>query len=889
MKKKLVALLLCLVMALSLIPTTAWAANSTVVLHPSEGNTVTGVKVRVGSKISGYKVTSISGYDITVDLGKYNVSLESFRLPYAKDIWYGVDNNKVDYISWAGTGSVNKSEGDSVLLANGGNSAYYYFKGSGGGSDPQPGDNQVTATVQVVYTDANKSSYTLGESKTAILTCTSTPSKYHTHGKNCSVKLSGIHPDTLGFTIDSKYTWIAWNKGSTPNLNSTLKPFAKNTTDTTNFNTGNKFFLIYQDTTPAPVAPEKPTPGVVAALGNLVNVYCTREGENVKTSNLISGTYTIGDVKGDATSGYTCTITITKPSEYIPADHEQDPEKENDLTITLVWNNGTWGYAADAADTAIIYVKCIPAPVAPNAPTWDDLETLLAGKVNMVCETENNHSRTYGLLENTQDYTVYTVSEVAKNADDVYTCTVTIINDSGVSKYIAKYNDNTNSKHEAGDTANDLTITLEYDKENSNWIATDTAIIYVKCIPAPVAPNAPTWDDLETLLAGKVNMVCETNNSHNHTYGLLENTYNTSEVAKNANGVYTCTVTIINDSGVSEYIAKYNDDTNSKHEAGDTANDLTITLEYDKENSKWVVSATDNTAIIYVKCTPEPEAPEAPTAEDLKSIRGVLVDCLSDPQAITHSDMAFPFFENTYEVGDVVLDQETDQYTCVVTVTDPQAYVNSYDFMLGLMLGKTDLIHHVMQPTTQTPTVTLVYDETNGWQRPERTYATITAICMIKAPTAEDLENYKLVKVDCDTRISHGEKSYALLDGTFSAEVTDDGDGNFQCVITITQEGAKEYVKQYGKDLGKTHSLKKLEDATITLKYKDNSWVVDDNDSSASILAKCSTGSNTTTGTDDGKTVTSQKTFDAGIALYAGLSILSLTGGALVIRKRKEF
>lgn len=320
-------------------------------------------------------------------------------------------------------------------------------------------------------------------------------------------------------------------------------------------------------------------------------------------------------------------------------------------------------------------------------------------------------------------------------------------------------------------------------------------------------------------------------------------------------------------------------------------------------SNKATIAAGDGTALadgvgtagpvsIETKPAPAP-APGAPSYNELKNIRGVLVDCLSDPQAITHSDMAFPFFENTYEVGDVVLDQQTGQYTCVVTVTDPQAYVNSYDFMLGLMLGKTDLIHHVMQPTTQTPTVTLVYDETNGWQRPERTYATITAICMIKAPAAEDLKNYKLVKVDCDTRISHGEKSYALLDGTFTTKVTGDGDGNFQCVITITQDGAKKYVEQYSKDLGKTHSLKKLEDATITLKYKDNSWVVDNNDNSASILANCvPTGSHSNTNPSkpsNGKPVTSQKTFDAGIALYAGLSILSLTGGALVIRKRKEF
>ena len=286
--------------------------------------------------------------------------------------------------------------------------------------------------------------------------------------------------------------------------------------------------------------------------------------------------------------------------------------------------------------------------------------------------------------------------------------------------------------------------------------------------PAPTdEPDAPTWNDLKNM-TGLVNMVCETVNSHSRTYGLLEDTYTVSEVAKNADDVYTCTVTIINDSGVSEYIAKYNDDTNSKHEAGDKANDLTITLEYDKENSNWI--ATD-TATIYVKCTPAQEAPAA--------------------------------------------------------------------------------------------------------------------------PTAKDLEGYKLVKVDCDTKISHGKKTYALLDGTFTTKVTGDGDGNFQCVITITQDGAKKYVEQYSKDLGKTHSLKKLEDATITLKYKDNSWVVDNNDNSASILANCvPTGSHSNTNPSkpsNGKPVTSQKTFDAGIALYAGLSILSLTGGALVIRKRKEF
>ena len=39
---------------------------------------------------------------------------------------------------------------------------------------------------------------------------------------------------------------------------------------------------------------------------------------------------------------------------------------------------------------------------------------------------------------------------------------------------------------------------------------------------------------------------------------------------------------------------------------------------------------------------------------------------------------------------------------------------------------------------------------------------------------------------------------------------------------------------------------------------------------------------------NNGKKVESGKTFDAGIAMYVGLSVLSVTGGALVIGKKKE-
>ena len=175
MKKRFVAFLLVLIMVLGMLPVSAMAAsNSTVVLHPSVNRTVTGVKVKVGDTISGHTVSTISGYDITVDLGKYNVNNDTFRLPYAKDIWEGVDNNKVDYISWAGSGSSSRSEGGNALLANGKNTAYYYFKGA----TPTYNDPQVNCYVLYIDDSINPLGYKYNLWQKKSFTCA-------LHGANC--------------------------------------------------------------------------------------------------------------------------------------------------------------------------------------------------------------------------------------------------------------------------------------------------------------------------------------------------------------------------------------------------------------------------------------------------------------------------------------------------------------------------------------------------------------------------------------------------------------------------------------------------------------------------------------------------------------------------------
>ncbi len=80
-------------------------------------------------------------------------------------------------------------------------------------------------------------------------------------------------------------------------------------------------------------------------------------------------------------------------------------------------------------------------------------------------------------------------------------------------------------------------------------------------------------------------------------------------------------------------------------------------------------------------------------------------------------------------------------------------------------------------------------------------------------------------------------------------------------------------------------------DGTFTVKVdgKNESTITFTNTFTYKTVSPGGGGSTTTDTTKtDGKKVESGKTFDAGIAMYVGLSVLSVTGGALVIGKKKE-
>ena len=401
--KKSLAVMLALIMVLCMIPTTALAAsNSTVVLHPSVNHTVTGVKVKVGDKIDGHSITKISGYDITVDLGKYKVNNDTFRLPYAKDIWEGVDNNKVDYISWAGGGSNSRSEGASALLVNGKNTAYYYFKGA-----------PTYKTFTLKY-NANG-----GTDAPATQTYTATSEYESSHT----------------FTISSKiptradYDFKGW--AETPNATTaTRQPGGSiDVTGTTTL-----YAVWEKNNEPQPETPPAkpdPRPSVTPTIDGLtgaqvVEVKCITEnsGHETKRYTLLDGGYTVGDVKDDAASGYTCEITV-EPAKYV-AQYNSDisgvthtlVDSNQPGKIKLVWDKEAQKWKlANLSDVLVVFdVEC--ETTQPENPA--ELTSFVKSRI---IDTTNMHNLPEGVTFNTNPTVTFDANNTTANL--LYSFTVT--------------------------------------------------------------------------------------------------------------------------------------------------------------------------------------------------------------------------------------------------------------------------------------------------------------------------------------------------------------------------------------------------------------------------------------------------------------------------------
>ena len=525
MKKRFVAFLLVLIMVLGMLPVSAMAAsNSTVVLHPSVNRTVTGVKVKVGDTISGHTVSTISGYDITVDLGKYNVNNDTFRLPYAKDIWEGVDNNKVDYISWAGGGSNKRSEGGSALLVNGKNTAYYYFKGATptkytyhlihefnyvGGTR---WDIMATTAAESYQIDVNKGKPTRDRYKFDgwADTANATTASYFggeliTLTKDNPIKtiyavwkpIFELRYDANGGTgAPDSQTYTALSATSTqatftvPNQTPTkegytFKGWADSATATTaqyqpggpiavkHENSPKTVYDVWEESDPQP--PLIPAPSyddLKSAIGQIQVKDVSTPSCGTENYDLIDNTESepfnwTKTARADQPGKYDVTIKtapyVAKYNSEKTKTHELNNANQTTLKLVISYENNKWVLDDGLRVIEVKHSEQNPPTDIPNPNPGNIAENL---KVKVVCTTPNSGHEPafYSLIDGT-----FTHTDIEQSGD-YPTCSITISPDS----YIRQYSTDKDCPHTTSDQPK--TVPLFWNKEAQKWAVNERNI-----------------------------------------------------------------------------------------------------------------------------------------------------------------------------------------------------------------------------------------------------------------------------------------------------------------------------------------------------------------------------------------------------------------------------
>ena len=218
--------------------------------------------------------------------------------------------------------------------------------------------------------------------------------------------------------------------------------------------------------------PEQPSKkDIEGAIGRGVRIVCDNQNVNhwAKDYKPTQGEYTVSDVTGTASEGYTCTVTVKAAK--IVEKYGSDFGKPHDLiigeaaekTVELKWDGEKWVAKTELPIT--FHVEC-----PPEKPTYDDLKELgIDAKVH--CATTTAHTdATYALIGGT-----YEISDPARKGT-VYTCTLTV----KAKDYVAKYNAEENVGPHTLDDRDSKTIELTWNGEK--WTAAETRVTFnVKC------------------------------------------------------------------------------------------------------------------------------------------------------------------------------------------------------------------------------------------------------------------------------------------------------------------------------------------------------------------------------------------------------------------------
>lgn len=443
--------------------------------------------------------------------------------------------------------------------------------------DPAPADLNTGHKIDVRFTvlyvgDEFNIGYNYGSSEKTKFVCQYKTNHSDTAYNNYTIAISDIKAAASRASVNSGYQIVGWSKES--NANPTT--WSLNKSGTTACNKGSTIYLVAKNPNPttkytytlnydanggtgAPSADSWSTTDAAIRYHSFTvkNTVPTREGYVFKGWKANDGSDTI------YTGGMTCAV-----SQY-----------GNDV----VKNGNTW--------TRTLYAvweeAAPPKPDKPTAPGEGDLSGLI-GQITVNC---TNGKAAHELK--TKGYTLisgsYTTSEVAGDAENGYTCTVTI----NSQKYVEQFDTDTGAAHTPKDAA--ATVTLKH-TDNGWAVERGVPVVFnVVCVTEIVPPAKPGAEDLANLEA-PVEVVCTTKPETHAAahFSLGDGTYTIGDVAGNKTDGYTCDITVTAD----RYVWWYNLDYGKHTLTGD--NTKTLTLKY--VEGQWAV---DTPITFPVECEEE--------------------------------------------------------------------------------------------------------------------------------------------------------------------------------------------------------------------------------------------------------------------------------------------
>ena len=375
------------------------------------------------------------------------------------------------------------------------------------------------------------------------------------------------------------YTFLGW--AGNPNATEpTVQPGNTITTPATTTN----LYAVWQSNTPPTDKPAKPTENNVT--GVVVDIVCvtttgTHDMVQYPLRHPTDAQHTIGEVVSDGAGGYICPVTV-RTAWFVQQASDlvwkvQHTPTASTITFNLTYDKNSETWVKPAANPRIEATH----EVTPDTPddTKPDFENENVNIRVQCTEWPSMHDpykKNYGILPDAyKDLGM-------KKVEGTYFYTIELDR----AKYIAQFDKDIGKPHT--DTEPNEKTYIEWRWENGAWHLIGgpdgvDADIKVKCGQTETPPAAPTADELKELeMAVQVKCVVDDSQQHKEAYGLLgkcDADYFVGEPRKDGDD-WLCDINYVPDLYVAEFNTTFQ---NLKHVQNDEKI-VPVTLIWDGEN-----------------------------------------------------------------------------------------------------------------------------------------------------------------------------------------------------------------------------------------------------------------------------------------------------------------